>query len=68
MRIGDREDGEGWSISGIAADKDFWNGEIFEEIDELRPLYFTDKAKCQEYCDYLNKKNGVTDDMTVGYW
>ena len=27
-------------------------------------VYFRDEEKCQEYCDYLSKLNGVTEDMT----
>lgn len=43
-----------------------YNGENFEtvEANEKNP-YFRDEKQCQEYCEYLNKNNGITDDMTT---
>ena len=43
-----------------------YSGEAFEfvEENERRP-FFRDKEQCQKYCNYLNNKNGITDDMTI---
>ena len=30
------------------------------EGKELRKVFFTTKEECQEFCSYLNKKEGVT--------
>lgn len=43
-----------------------YNGEDFETVESNdKYAYFRDEEKCQEYCDYLNKKNGITDLMTT---
>lgn len=41
-----------------------YNGEDFAIVESRKEIpYFRDEKQCQEYCDYLNKKNGITADM-----
>ena len=42
-----------------------FNGESFDEIakEHGQNAFFRDEQKCQEYCDYLNEINGITDEM-----
>lgn len=39
----------------------------FETIfkDDHYNIYFRNEEDCQKYCDWLNKKNGIIDDMTT---
>lgn len=41
-----------------------YNNQAFEEITINETcLFFKTKEECQKYCNYLNNKNGITDDM-----
>lgn len=41
-----------------------YNGEPFEEITiNETSLFFKTEEECQAYCNYLNKKNGITEEM-----
>lgn len=41
-----------------------YNGQPFEEITvNETSLFFKTEEECQRYCDFLNKKNEITDDM-----
>ena len=43
-----------------------YNGEDFSIVESNKGTpYFRDEKQCQEYCDYLNKKNGITEDMVT---
>ena len=37
--------------------------DVLEKKGEHRPLLFSAREECLAYCEYLNKKNGVTSDV-----
>ncbi len=60
------DDYDGYTYDSSNLSKFVYNGEDFEEVrkEYSTYVYFRDEEKCQEYCDYLSKLNGVTEDMT----
>lgn len=58
-------DYDGYTYDGSSKCDFVYNDEPFDFIsDEYNTcVYFRDEKKCQEYCDYLNKHRGITDDM-----
>lgn len=60
------DDYDGYTYDSSNLCKFVYDNQDFEEIRKERKtsVYFRDEKKCQEYCDYLSKLNGVTEDMT----
>lgn len=57
-------DYDGYTYESSDLCRFIYNGEDFETIEGNKGTpYFRDEKQCQEYCDYLNKKNGITADM-----
>lgn len=42
-----------------------YNGEPFEQFpkQDIHTLFFKTEEECQRYCDFLNKQNGITEEM-----
>lgn len=61
-----RDDYDGYTYDSNSLARFIYNGEDFEEVrkEHNTSVYFREEEKCQEYCDYLSKLNGVTEDMT----
>lgn len=57
-------DYDGYTYESSDLCRFIYNGEDFANVESRNEtLYFRDEKQCQEYCDYLNKKNGITADM-----
>ena len=58
------DDYDGYTYDSSNLCKCIYNGEDFAELEERKTsIYFRDEEDCQKYCDWLNNKNGITDDM-----
>lgn len=58
-------DYDGYTYDSSNLCKFVYDGEDFEALSEKKgDIYFREEEKCREYCEYLNKMNGITDDMT----
>lgn len=60
-------DYDGYTYSDSSRCNFVYNGEDFNIVLEKCPnnyeLFFKDEHDCQKYCDWLSKRNGVTDEM-----
>ena len=60
------DDYDGYTYDASDLCRSIYNGEDFNEIEKRKTYtYFRDEEDCQRYCDWLNNKNGITDDMEV---
>lgn len=60
----DSEEEDGYTYESSDLCRNIYNGETFEEVEKNKNVfYFREKKKCQEYCDWVNRKNKITDDM-----
>lgn len=59
------EDDDGYTYWGSNTAEHIFNGEDFNQLLEIPEykLFFRTEKECQEYCDYRNKLNGITEDM-----
>lgn len=59
-------DYDGYTYDYSSLTKVIYDGtQSYEELDKVSPydIKFRNEEDCQKYCDYLNKKNGITEDM-----
>lgn len=60
-----KDDYDGYTYESSDLCRFVYNNEDFEEVMENHntSVYFKDEEKCKEYCEFLSKLNGVTEDM-----